>query len=60
MTNLFTIANDNGHDDAVDGNCFTEDDADKVLRTDARRLHTTAQNTWTSRQNAPVEKFLLE
>lgn len=60
MTNHFSIANDDRHDDAIDGNCFTENDADKVLGTDARRLHTAAKNTWTSRQNAPAEKLIMK
>lgn len=45
MTNHFSIANDDRHDDAIDGNCFAENDADKVLGTNARRLHTAAKNT---------------
>jgi hypothetical protein len=35
---------DDGHDDAVDGDDFAEDDGDEVLRSDARRLDTSAED----------------
>jgi len=35
-------------DKAVDGNGFTEDDADQILGSDARCFHTSAHNAWAS------------
>jgi hypothetical protein len=38
------LGKDDGHDDAVDGDDFTEDNADQVLGSDAGGLNTTTEN----------------
>ena len=40
-TYLLRVANNDGHNDAVDGHGFTEDDADQVFRPDAWRFYST-------------------
>ena len=37
-------ADDDGHDDAIDGHCLTEDDADEVLGLDSGRLYSSSCN----------------
>ena len=52
-------ADDNGHDDAVDGDGLAEDDADEVLGLDARRLHAPASDARPSRVDSPARKIVL-
>ena len=51
---LDVVLEDNGHDDAVDGGGFAEDDADEVLGLDARGHHTAAQNARARDHDSPV------
>ena len=45
---------DDGHDDAVDGHDFAEDDRDQVLGSYPGSLDTTTDNGYTSCENAPA------
>ena len=47
-SHLLRVADDNCHDDAIDGDSFTEDDADKVLGANSRCLDSTSQYARTS------------
>jgi len=42
MSHLHRVADDNGHDDTIDSNGFTEYDAHQVLCTNSRCLNTTS------------------
>jgi hypothetical protein len=44
---------DDGHDDAVDGDDLAEDDGDEVLGADARRLDTSTDNRGTGSEDTP-------
>ena len=44
---------DDGHDDAVDGDDFAEDDGDKVLGSDPRRFDSAAQDRCAGYEDAP-------
>ena len=53
-SHLQRIADDNGHNDAVDSNSFTEYNAHEVLCTDSWCLDATSKYTRSRRQNAPT------
>jgi hypothetical protein len=46
---------DNGHDDTVDGDDFTENDRDQVLCSDSGSLDTTTENRRTGNEDTPVD-----
>uniref|UniRef100_A0A481CU22 V-type proton ATPase 21 kDa proteolipid subunit n=1 Tax=Sus scrofa TaxID=9823 RepID=A0A481CU22_PIG len=50
---LSHVADDNCHDDAVDGHSLTEDDADQVLGLDPGGLHPSPNDGRASNINAP-------
>ena len=54
---LHDIADDNGHDDAVYSNGFTEYDAHQILCTNSWCLNTTSKDARSSRQNAPATQM---
>ena len=54
MTDLLAVTDDDRHDDAVDGDRLAEDDADEVLRADARRLHAGTEDARPRRVDTPV------
>lgn len=45
---------DNGHDDAVDGHDFAEDDGDEVLGADTGRLDASAKNRRAGNEDSPA------
>jgi len=47
------VSDNNSHNDAIDGHCLAEDDADEVLGLDPGSLHTPAQNAGASCQYSP-------
>lgn len=49
---------DDGHDDAVDGDDFAEDDGDEVLGADARGFDAAADNRGAGDEDAPVVRLL--
>jgi hypothetical protein len=51
---LDLLREDDGHDDAVDGDDLTEDDGDQVLGSDAGGLNTTTENRRAGNEDAPV------
>ena len=46
---------DDGHDDAVDGDDFAEDDGDEVLGADAGRFDAATENGGAGDEDAPIE-----
>ena len=48
---------DDGNNEAVDGNSFTENDRNQILCLDARSAHSTAYDTHSSSVNAPAIKI---
>ena len=50
---------DDGHDDAVDGDDFAEDDGDQVLGSDSRRPDTSAEDGRACDENAPAHVRML-
>ncbi|KAI6759710.1 hypothetical protein HG530_010390 [Fusarium avenaceum] len=51
---LDLLREDDGHDDAVDGDDLTEDNGDQVLGSDAGGLNTTTENRRAGNEDAPV------
>jgi hypothetical protein len=51
---------DNGHDDAVDGHHFAEDDGDEVLGADPRRLDAAADDGRARDEDAPGSLVRVE
>ena len=53
---LLRLADDNGHNDSIDGNSFTENDADQVLSADTRGFDAASQDARPGSVNAPKNK----
>ena len=53
---LEDVADDDGHDDAIDSDRLTEDDTDEVLGPDAGHLHAGTKDARPSREYSPVDK----
>ena len=51
-------AEDDGHDDAVDGDDFAEDDADEVFGADAGRFDAAAEDGGAGDEDAPAWNLL--
>lgn len=49
---------DDGHDDAIDGDDLAEDDGDEILGADTGSFDTTAQDRRTGNEDAPIGVYM--
>ena len=53
---LNRVSDDNGHDNSINGNSFTENNADQILGSDLRSFDTSSENTRTGCENSPARQ----